>query len=355
MRVLVLFLVTTMALISLYNFATIYRPKRSTYAGDRIAVLVPMRNEEAHVEELVASLKAQVGVPNALFYTLDDGSQDRTRALLYEAIDGDERFTILEGKALPDGWLGKPWALAQLEAASAGDIIITVDADVRLQPHALASATTLLMTSGLDFISPYPQQIAETLAEKLIQPLVHWTWVASLPLRVAARSGRPSMAVANGQFFLVKRSAVASVGGFGAIATEVLDDVMLARTLMRAGFRGTAAEGATIATTRMYSSFADIKQGYGKSLWKAFGSKVGPYVAIVLIFFTSIYPFIHANELYGLILSFYILLTRMVSAVIAREKVRYIFLHPISAALFIYLIIYSLVNHSRITWKDRTL
>lgn len=355
MRVLVLFLVTTMALISLYNFATIYRPKRSTHAGDRIAVLVPMRNEEAHVEGLIDSLKAQVGIPQAHFYILDDGSRDRTRALLDEATDGDERFTILQGKTLPDGWLGKPWALAQLEAASSGEVIVTVDADVRLQPHAIASATTLLMTSDLDFISPYPQQIAGTLAEKLIQPLVHWTWIASLPLRFAARSRRPSMAVANGQLFLVKRAALSSVGGFGAVAAEVLDDVMLARALMRGGFRGTAAEGASIAATRMYSSFSDIKQGYGKSLWKAFGGKFGPYVAIALIFFTSIYPFINANELYGLILSFYILLTRLVSAVIAREKIRYIFLHPISAALFIYLIAYSLINHSRITWKDRSL
>lgn len=355
MRVVLLFLVTTMALISLYNIATIYRPQRSTYIGDEIAVLIPMRNEEINVAECVASLKAQVGVPKAHFYILDDGSTDRTRAIAEKATQGDARFTILSGKPLPAGWLGKPWALSQLEGASNEEIVITVDADVRLAPHALASAATLLVTSGLDFISPYPRQITESWIERLVQPLVHWTWVASLPLKLAARSHRPSMAVANGQLFLVKRAALTDVGGFAAISGEVLDDVMLARALMRHGFAGTAAEGASIASTRMYSSFEQIRQGYGKSLWKAFGGKAGPYFAIALIFFTSIYPFLHITELYGAILSFYIVLTRAVSAVIAREKIRYIFLHPLSAALFIYLIIYSLARHSRITWKERAL
>ena len=163
------------------------------------------------------------------------------------------------------------------------------------------------------------------------------------------------MAVANGQFFLIKRPALTEIGGFAAIRNEVLDDVMLARHLMRARFHGTAAAGAGIAHTRMYSSFAEIKAGYGKSLWKAFGGPVGPYLAIALIFFTSILPYFYLDSLSGWIVIFYLMVTRAVSAVIAREPLRYIFLHPISAAILIYLIIYSLTRHSTITWKARPL
>lgn len=348
-------LIAVMALISVYNIATIYRPNQSATTEEEIAVLIPVRNESSNAAELVATLKGQIGSANAHFYILDDGSTDTTLEILRTTINLDPRFTVITGKPLPQGWLGKPWALHQLESASHESTIITLDADVRLRPDAIARATALLTRSQLDFISPYPQQIAQSFIEKIIQPLVHWTWIATVPLQIAARAHRPSMAVANGQFFLVRRSALSEVGGFSVISNEVLDDVMLARTLLRAGFSGTACQGADIAHTRMYSSFSDIQRGYGKSLWKAFGSAAGPYIAIALIFATSLYPFLHITSVYGAVASTAILFTRFVSAVIAREKFRYIFFHPLSAALLIYLIIYSLLFHSRITWKDRTL
>ena len=357
MRLLLLFTVLTMTVISFYNFITIYRPKKSSQASDRLAVLVPMRNERENARFLITDLKEQKGVENAHFYLLDDNSSDGTYEESLQQIAGDPRFTLIHGKQLPESWLGKPWALSQLESASSEEIILTIDADVRIEKHALASALTLLASSRLDFISPYPRQIAGTFIEKLVQPLIHWTWIATVPLRYAARSKRPSMAVANGQFFMVKRSALVDIGSFYAVHDQVLDDVMLARALMRAGYKGTATEGASIASTRMYSSFKEICDGYGKSLWKAFGGKAGPYLAIGLIYATSIYPFflMTSGEFFGLILSFYILITRIVSAVIAREKLRYTFLHPLSALIFIYIILYSVINHERITWKGRSL
>ena len=355
MRSLLLFLVLGMTGISLFNLFTIYRPRTSTHIGDALAVLIPLRNEAENVAGLIETLKAQRGVDRAHFYLLNDNSEDETLELLERHTLGDSRFSIINGEPLPTGWLGKPWALSQLERASSEEIVITLDADVRLEPYALASATTLLLTSTLDFISPYPRQVAGTFIEKMIQPLVHWTWIATLPLKFAARSHRPSMAVANGQFFLMRRSALSAVGGFAAISAEVLDDVMLARAFMRAGFSGTAAAGSAIAQTRMYSSFAQIRAGYGKSLWKAFGGPVGPYIAIALIFFTSIYPFFLLHQFYGWVVIFYLFMTRVVSAIIAREQIRYIFFHPISAAILIYLIIYSLLRHSSITWKARPL
>lgn len=341
--------------ISFYNFITIYRPKLSTRADDKVAVLVPMRDERENILNLITDLQNQSGAPGAHFYLLDDNSSDGTYELAAEHVD--TRFTLLRGRPLPAGWSGKPWALAQLESASSEAVILTIDADVRLEKHAIASALTLLATSGLDFISPYPRQIAKSFIEKLIQPLIHWTWIATVPLRFAAKAHRPSMAVANGQFFMVTRTALHAVGGFGAVKNEVLDDVMLARTLLRHGFSGTATEGASIASTRMYSSWREICNGYGKSLWKAFGGKLGPYVAMAVIYLTSIYPFIllARGEFFGLILAFYLIVTRTISAVIARERSIYTLLHPLSALLFIYLIGYSVINHDRITWKGRSL
>ena len=59
----------------------------------------------------------------------------------------------------------------------------------------------------------------------MIQPLLQWSWLSTVPLRIAEKSGRPSLAVANGQFFAVRENALDSVSGYLVSNTAVLDDM----------------------------------------------------------------------------------------------------------------------------------
>ena len=77
-----------------------------------------------------------------------------------------------------------------------------------------------------------------TFAENLIQPLLQWSWLATVPLRMAEKSSRTSLAVANGQFFIAKRISLEAISGFNQISHQVLDDIELARALIGAGFHG---------------------------------------------------------------------------------------------------------------------
>ena len=104
--------------------------------------------------------------------------------------------------------------------------------------------------------------------------------MSTIVLRLAEKFPRKSTAVANGQFFVVRKSALDAIGGFESVSTKILDDIELARSLIAAGYKGVVTEGSSIASTRMYSSFDEIRQGYGKSLWKAFGGPIGTAVAI---------------------------------------------------------------------------
>jgi hypothetical protein len=182
---------------------------------------------------------------------------------------------VLTGEPLPPGWLGKPHACAQLAAAATGSVLVFIDADVRLAPHAVAAAVSLLRGSGLDLVSPYPRQIAESMAERLMQPLLQWSWLTTLPLRWAERSHRPSSAAANGQFLVVDAACYRRVGGHTAIRSEVLDDVALLRAVIRAGGAGGMVDGTQLAVCRMYQDWASVRDGYSKSLWAAFGSPAG--------------------------------------------------------------------------------
>ena len=236
-----------------------------------------------------------------------------------------------------------------------GEIIVTLDADVRLVPTAISQG--IAMMGERDFISPYPRQIANSFAERLVQPLLQWSWMTTVPLRLAERSNRTSLAVANGQFFIVKKSSLDVISGFQAIATEVLDDMKLARALIATGAHGGVADGSTLAKTRMYKNFAEIKSGYGKSLWSAFSSPLGAFAAIFFIFATGIAPLLawFSGNPIGLFTYQIIVITRMISAKRSGGKVIDSFLHPISSAILIYLIIYSWRARGKVQWKGRTL
>jgi cellulose synthase/poly-beta-1,6-N-acetylglucosamine synthase-like glycosyltransferase len=342
--------------ISLINFLTIRIPQRDEEVKKAVTVLAPMRNEAENVPEFISALSSQMGVKNLKFIVINDGSTDKTAQLLNTVIGSDSRFTVIDSPAQREGWLGKVSALQSGFDVATSDYIITLDADVRLEPNAIMRAITQLERLKLDFISPYPRQIAQTFPEKLIQPLLHWSWMSTVVLRLAEKFPRRSTAVANGQFFVVQKSALDAIGGFPTVSNQILDDIELARSLIASGYKGVVTEGSGIASTRMYASFDEIRQGYGKSLWKAFGGPLGSIIAISFIFLTGILPvlLILNGNVIGWFIYLYITFSREISAIRSRGNSLYAFLHPLSSALLIYLIIYSWRKRGSIQWKGRT-
>ena len=346
---------TLLLSITAVNFFTIRRPKLAPQIDTPITVLVPVRNEAENITALIDSLTNQSHIEELEIIFIDDSSEDGTSKLLSEAKSAGAPITIVNAPTLPNNWLGKPWALQQGFLAARGEIIVTLDADVRLLPTAIAQ--TVAMLGVRDFISAYPKQVAITFAERLVQPLLQWSWMTTVPLRIAERSSRTSLAVANGQFFVVKKRALDQVAGFQQISKEVLDDMKLARALISSGAHGGVADGSTLAQTRMYKNFAEIKAGYGKSLWSAFSNPLGATLAITFIFLTGIVPvlvMLSGNPI-GLLTYLLIVLTRLLSAQRSGGRLLDSLLHPISSAILIYLIIYSWRMRGKVQWKGRTL
>jgi cellulose synthase/poly-beta-1,6-N-acetylglucosamine synthase-like glycosyltransferase len=289
---------TTLALAgtahALVNARLLPRPTPLPGPVDRqVSILVPARDEGAN---LVAGLPGLLDQGAREVLVLDDGSTDGTAVIARAAMHGRARARLITGAALPDGWLGKPHACAQLARAAdpASEVLVLVDADVRLEPGAVAAAVDLLDRLGVDVLSPHPRQLAVTAAERLVQPLLQWSWLTFVPLRVARRSARPSLAVANGQFLVVRRAAYERAGGHGAIRAEVLDDLALARAVIRSGGRVAVVDGSRIATCRMYAGWIDVRDGYGKSLWSAFGSPAGAAAVVGLLGVAYVVPAVAA-------------------------------------------------------------
>lgn len=341
---------------SLSNFFLLRKVKNlPAHLRSEVAVLLPMRNEAENIADLVKTLKAQVGLDSVTFHCLDDNSDDESFVLLQSATAEDSRFALHRGAPLPIGWIGKTFALQQLLELSTSEFIAIIDADVRLSPHAIASSISRMQDLKLDYLSAYPRQLAKTWPERLIQPLLQWSWISTVPLRISEKSRNPAFAVANGQFFIATRQSLHQVEGFKQISTHVLDDISLARVLLRAGFRGTVSDASQVASCRMYSSWAEIKHGYGKSLRVAFKSPIGFILTAAFLILTGIAPLILTTRgsNFGLIALVLIFFTRVISAASSGGKIRDALWHPISTLLLMYLISYSFLMRNRITWKGR--
>jgi len=260
------------------NLRYLRRPSPDAPTTDEsIAVLIPARNEAETVGATVRSALAQEGISRLRVTVLDDGSTDGTADVVEALASSDPRLRLeLGGEAPPPrGWLGKPWACARLAATAPDvDIVCFVDADVILHPHAIRAAVATLREGGFALVAPYPRQLTGSWLERLVQPLVTWSWAATMPVRWAESSQRPSLSAANGQLLVLDGPGYAAIGGHGAVRSNVLEDIGLMRALKRGGFATSTVDGSGLAECRMYDGTTEVVDGYAKSLWSAFGGPV---------------------------------------------------------------------------------
>ena len=275
-----------------FNLTKLRSPKWSgTAITEKVSVLVPARNEEVHIARTIESISNQIGLTELEIIIIDDQSTDSTAAIVEELSEHNDTITLIKNQTNPPtGWLGKPHACHLLAQQATGNVLVFVDADVILERHAIAACIELLRTKDFGLVAPYPQQLADTPLERLIQPLVTWSWASTMPLGVAEKSLRPSLSAANGQFLIFDSLAYSASGGHAAVKGEVLEDIALMRSLKSSGFHCATVNGSELAHCRMYENSHALINGYTKSLWNAFGSPAGSIAVNTLLAFTYLLP-----------------------------------------------------------------
>ena len=141
-----------------------------------------------------------------------------------------------------------------------------MDADTFLEPEALASVYAKALATGADLFSIMTQQIMLTFWERAVLPLV----MTALSVGFSPRKVNDPHckdAIANGQFLFIKRSVYDAVGGHKAVKSSVVEDKDLAMLVKRAGYRLVLADGRGVASTRMYTSLAEMWEGWTKNIY----------------------------------------------------------------------------------------
>ncbi|HEY4742830.1 MAG TPA: glycosyltransferase [Candidatus Acidoferrales bacterium] len=237
-----------------------------------ISAIVPARDEEASIARAVESLEAQPEVREII--VVNDGSTDRTSSILAELASRIPSLQILETGKLPEGWIGKNYAVTLGARAAHGDWLLFIDADTVLQSGAARRALSDALEYSAALVSYSPEQEMKSLGEEILIPFVY-TRLAEYFSFDRINDPRFPDAAANGQFLMIRRDVYESVGGHAAIRSLILEDVALARLVKSSGENIYFASGQGIVRTRMYRSFRAMWQGWTKNLYVLTGGTPG--------------------------------------------------------------------------------
>ena len=338
-----------------------------------ISVLIPARDEVHTIERCVRAAAAARG-PVSEIIVYDDGSTDGTTEVLARLRAELPQLRVIRGEALPPGWVGKPHALHRLSEAAGAEVLLHLDADVALRPEGVLRMLSLLGTpdqvpGGLNAaaVTAVPRQHTGGLAERVMMPLLHLSYVAWLPMPLIHRTRDPRVLAANGQLLLVRRSALDAIGGWQRVRTELVDDMAVCREIKRRGGRVVFADGDEMADCRMYVDAASLRHGFAKNFYEGIGGHPLAMMLVMALHLTLfVVPFIAlliaavfgawglaAAAAVGVVAN---LLLRLIMAVRYHHSVGSVVLHPVAVLLMMGILFesYQWSRRGDIRWRGRS-
>lgn len=250
----------------------------------RVSVIIPAYNEADNIEACILSV-LQPGSSSAEpleVWVVDDQSSDSTLAIAQalQAKLNDPRLHVLAGKPRPEQelWMGKNWACIQAAELAAGEFLLFLDADMRLNQGAIASALETVEEQHIDLLTLCPEVVCGCLSEWLIQPWMMSLLMAGFDFN-EVNDPKADAAFAAGMFMFFRRTAYDQVGGHKAVADQAVEDVELARRLKLKSLKLYYAAGRNLASVRMYRSLAGIWEGWTKN-WHL-GSRRSLYISLL--------------------------------------------------------------------------
>ncbi len=223
-----------------------------------LSVLIPARNEEHTLPNLLAALRLQSLTPQEAI-VIDDHSDDRTGAIAAAAAG----VTLLHPPPLAEGWCGKTWALHHGVRASRGELLVFLDADTEPHPEFLQRLVASQQELG-GLVSVQPFHRTEKPYE-LLSVLFNLVGLMAVPM------GR-GCGVAFGPAMATSRSDYDRIGGHAAVAGKVVEDWFLGHLYEQAGLPVSAYIGQGLLDYRMYpGGLQDMVVGFAKNFATAAG------------------------------------------------------------------------------------
>jgi dolichol-phosphate mannosyltransferase len=232
----------------------------------QVSIIIPTLNE---IERLPTCLEGLRNQAAREIIIVDSRSQDGTPEYVQKMQqDFPIPLKLVTDDPLPDGWVGRPWALHNgfLSSDPQSDWILGIDADTLPQSGLVASLVKQAIADQFDILSLSPRFILKTAGEQWLQPALLMTLIFRFGATGDRNQFTEDRVMANGQCFLSRRSKLVELNGYELAKSSFCDDVTLARAAAQKGAKVGFLDGAALMQVRMYTSMMETWREWGRSL-----------------------------------------------------------------------------------------
>ncbi len=236
-----------------------------------VSIVIPVRNEAANIPLLLEDLKKQ-DYPIREIICVDDQSTDNTAEIVTSL--GVKLVSVTKK---PEHWIGKSWACQQGASNSQGELILFLDADVRMNPRAVANLVARYDQNNC-VISAQPFHSMGEFYEQfsLFFNLVQIAANGTCLYKAGQHAGL------YGPVILIDRKTYLAINGHEAAKSSIVDDVSLGQELAKKGYRYSLFIGESLISFRMYKSgHLSLIRGWTKNF--STGASKTPLLPLVLV------------------------------------------------------------------------
>lgn len=333
----------------------------TTHSKVPLSVIIPARNEEKNLTLLLGDLMKQTTKVDQII-VIDDGSTDQT-AKVAESFG----VTLLQVVDKPHGWIGKSFACQTGADYSDNDVLLFLDADVRLKPDSLQKVYATFLNTGT-VISVQPFHAVRKWYEQLC---LFFNVISVGALGINQNNEVNKTSGLFGPLILIPKKVYKKIGGHASIKASILDDMSLGEELDKANIAYTCFVGGDTIAYRMYrDGLRALSEGFIKNF--AAGAMKTSFVSFLLVFIwiSSLFrapigiatSIINQNgvALYFYFLFYVLLVIQLlwISKQIGSFKKIVIIFYPICLLFFFILLLYSFyikLFKRPVKWKGRTI
>ncbi len=245
---------------------------RSTHLHQwpRVSVIVPARNEAATIQRAL-TYRLQDDYPNMEIVLINDRSTDKTPEIIDNIAQRDKRVKALHISELPDGWIGKVYALHQGIKHATGDWFLLSDADVLIRPGTLKRVIAYCVSRNLDHLAIFP----EFYPVDFVMDMVLSVFIRMLCMGAriwAIEDKRTKASIGSGSFNLVRRSMLERTEGIEWLRLEPADDIALGQMLKKSGAHSSIVNGTGYVGVNFYGSLQEMAIGSERAVFTVIGN-----------------------------------------------------------------------------------
>jgi hypothetical protein len=261
------------ALVGFLNLTLMRRPGR-LFGSKPPLVLIPARNEEQNLSELLPLLVSQVGSSGILVF--DDESEDGTAKVARNL----GVSVVSPREPLPLGWTGKNRACYELARSAQerdADWWLFLDADVRPEPEFIAAINSLCAQAlpSVGMITGFPTIVPGRGVEPLFLAWVGWILLTTNPYGLVSRSGIGHSRFKNGQMHCWRREVYWRLQPNERVKGQIMEDVMIGRLLAKENVAVEVANLSSVIKVRMYDRWQETLDGMSKNSYEIAGNLPG--------------------------------------------------------------------------------